>query len=59
MSAPTSIAHYRIVSKLGEGDIGAVYANMHSEGIWYKPPGSLGGEVGMCQRVGRMGPNKR
>ena len=26
---------------------------MHSEGIWYKPPS---GEIGMCLRVGRMGP---
>jgi len=28
---------------------------MHSEGIWYKPPG---GEIWMCPRVGRMGPIK-
>ena len=29
--------------------------NMHSEGIWYKP---RDGEVEMCPRVGRMGPDK-
>ena len=29
---------------------------MHSEGIWYKPQC---GEIGMCLRVGRMGPIKR
>ena len=28
---------------------------MHSEGIAFKPPS---GEVGMCPRVGRMGPSK-
>jgi hypothetical protein len=30
--------------------------NRHSEGISYKP---RDGEVGMCPRVGRMGPIKR
>ena len=29
---------------------------MHSEGISYKP---LSGEIGMCLRVGRMGPQVR
>ncbi len=29
---------------------------VHSEGIWYKPQS---GEIGMCLRVGRMGPVKR
>jgi len=29
---------------------------VHSEGISYKP---LSGEIGMCLRVGRMGPIKR
>jgi hypothetical protein len=36
-----------------EGRLGAV---LHSEGIWYKPQR---GEIGMCLRVGRMGPSKR
>jgi len=30
--------------------------SVHSEGIWYKPQS---GEIGMCLRVGRMGPVKR
>jgi hypothetical protein len=30
--------------------------SVHSEGISYKP---LSGEIGMCLRVGRMGPIKR
>jgi len=29
---------------------------VHSEGIWYKP---LSGEIGMCLRVGRKGPQVR
>ncbi len=39
------------VEPLG-GRLGAV----HSEGIRYKPQS---GEIGMCLRVGRMGPIKR
>ena len=34
---------------------GVASALPHSEGIAYKPPC---GEIAMCQRVGRMGPNK-
>ena len=36
--------------------VASAYANMHSEGIPYKP---RGGEVGMCPREGRMGTIKR
>jgi len=32
------------------------WRSVHSEGILYKP---LSGEIGMCLRVGRMGPIKR
>jgi hypothetical protein len=35
--------------------VAEAYVNMHSEGNSYKPPD---GEIGMCLRVGRMGPIK-
>jgi hypothetical protein len=46
----------RIINKSTEPVVGCLgMLCMHSEGISYKPQS---GEIGMCPRVGRMGPIK-